>query len=128
CVLCQKHPAEYRCEECSGRLIVCKECLVAQHTRLPCHRVQYFNGAFFECSSLRELGVVIQLGHGGLPCANSAKNTRRLVVVTCTGIHEVEARFCECLCEDGTEFVPQWVQCMRFGWFPATTTVKIEVT
>ena len=81
---------------------------------------QHYNGSFFCRSSLAALGAVVQLGHFNSPCPNPSLNTRSMVVCTESGIHRITARFCECTDgEDG--LVPPWQQCMRAGWFPATT-------
>lgn len=69
---------------------------------------------------MRELGLIIQLGHDGKSCPCPAPKCRRIAVGDLSGTHLVYVRFCECLDPDDL-FLPEWVQLMRRGWFPATT-------
>ncbi|TFK80097.1 hypothetical protein K466DRAFT_667830 [Polyporus arcularius HHB13444] len=81
--------------------------------------MEEWTGTYWRKISLRDLGLVFQLGHDGGTCPSPAEGTRKLVLGDVTGIHEVAVRFCECL-DDEEQFTYQWVQVFRQGWFPAT--------
>jgi hypothetical protein len=51
-----------------GTPIYCTDCCRQQHAILPFHRIQQWTGEFFTPAWLRQVGVVIYLGHGGKPC------------------------------------------------------------
>ncbi|KAI0743720.1 hypothetical protein C8Q80DRAFT_1122131 [Daedaleopsis nitida] len=79
----------------------------------------FYNGVYFKRTSLRDIGLIVQLGHGGSTCPNRTP-PHCLVVYTPEGIHQVSVRFCECrMPSEG--YVAFWKQCLCFGWFPATT-------
>jgi hypothetical protein len=76
----------YRCKDCHGAEAVCHQCILHIHQRQPYHQIkvwqfkshwyliyfslQYWNGHFFQMTSLRSLGLHIQLGHCiGLQCS-----------------------------------------------------------
>ena len=75
----------------------------------------------FARTSLSLLGQVVQLGHDGRACPHPASKTSRIVVTHTNGVHELRVRFCECLDENDL-FHYEWVQLMRRGWFPASTS------
>lgn len=80
---------------------------------------QKWNGTFYETTTLKLLGLRIQLGHPiGQPCANPDRAFGDdFVVIDITGIHSVGLDFCNC------ELAQQHrIQLLRFRWFPATTS------
>lgn len=58
----------WRCDDCSGHPIYCTSCCALQHAANPLHRVTRWNGTCWEQAALRDTGVVVHFGHGGLPC------------------------------------------------------------
>ncbi|RDX40145.1 hypothetical protein OH76DRAFT_1423890 [Lentinus brumalis] len=89
--------------------------------RCRTNKAAEWTGKTYVRASLRDQGLVVQLGHNGSECPNPSQKTRRLVVVDITGIHEVDVRFCECMCPNTRKYEREWVQVFRRGWFPATT-------
>lgn len=78
-----------------------------------------WNGTFFELTSLKALGLRIQLGHPtGQCCINPTRVAAddNFVVIDCNGIHEIELDFCGC--ETAQTRVKQL---LRTRLFPATT-------
>lgn len=72
-----------------------------------------------ERTSLRDLGLVFQLGHGGFECpAPRPAPPRKMVVLDMAGVYEVKVLFCGCGAAGTAE---DWQQCYRTGWYPATT-------
>ncbi|KAH7903812.1 hypothetical protein BJ138DRAFT_1020037, partial [Hygrophoropsis aurantiaca] len=49
----------------------CKTCIVKTHTFLPFHKVESWNGLYFQPTALFDVGFVWHLGHGGKVCPNS---------------------------------------------------------
>ncbi|KAI0704604.1 hypothetical protein C8Q76DRAFT_624101, partial [Earliella scabrosa] len=58
----------WRCITCVRTPTYCAACLRSSHEFLPLHRVQFWNGSYFRSAWLRQVGVRIHCGHGGLPC------------------------------------------------------------
>ncbi|KZS93892.1 hypothetical protein SISNIDRAFT_410793, partial [Sistotremastrum niveocremeum HHB9708] len=115
----QPSTGEYRCLDCQGSGVVCQKCIVQDHHLLPLHRIQRWNGQFWEKSSLSAAGLTIQLGHDRLSsfCPHPINRRRLLTVMHCNGIHHVEALFCGCTRVEERSFTNQL---LRVGWFPAS--------
>ncbi|KAI0058288.1 hypothetical protein BV25DRAFT_1810998, partial [Artomyces pyxidatus] len=116
CPGCQQDvPATFRCRECVGQEMICKECMCARHLRMPLHMIEVWNGEFFARTTLEQLGICVQLGHPpGITCAYRFSPRKSFTVLHTNGIHKVDLYFCGC---SGVE---QWTQLRRFGWWPAT--------
>lgn len=67
CTFCQGF-GSWKCLDCIGHPVRCTRCCRDHHSRLVFHRVQHWNGTFFEAASLYQAGVALHFGHGGLPC------------------------------------------------------------
>ncbi|KAF8166405.1 hypothetical protein BJ912DRAFT_1025886 [Pholiota molesta] len=63
CARCHTQEGTYQCVECSGREMLCMQCIIKSHKQLYLHRIQKWNGAFFEKVSLKSIGLRVQLGH-----------------------------------------------------------------
>ncbi|KAL6301700.1 hypothetical protein BKA93DRAFT_828035 [Sparassis latifolia] len=57
-----------RCLDCFSGKLACPDCTLKAHTLLPLHRVQRWNGRFFERITLANLGLRVQLGHHSGQC------------------------------------------------------------
>ncbi|RXW21399.1 hypothetical protein EST38_g4451 [Candolleomyces aberdarensis] len=109
----------YRCKDCTIPVLRCKECLLMDHAACFTHRIDYWNGEFYQRTSLRDLGLRVQLGHHpGDPCPRprSAINDD-FVVIDSDGLHRVSIDFCSCHLT-----TPTAVQLLRARLFPATAT------
>ncbi|KAH8089855.1 hypothetical protein BXZ70DRAFT_909950 [Cristinia sonorae] len=121
CITCKVADADYRCRDCSTDFRRCANCLVGEHKHLLLHRIEVFTGVYFAKASLRDLGLWLQLGHGGGPCPMASPcNNRLLTVVDVSGIHEVTVNYCQCIDALG-QSQDHWMQLLRTGWYPATT-------
>ena len=80
---------------------------------------QHWNKTFFERTSLKDLGLRVQLGHPiGSTCTNPRANAKSFFILHINGVHEVTVNFCDC---DKKSDTGNWrVQCLRREWFPAT--------
>ncbi|KAK7016258.1 CxC2 domain-containing protein [Favolaschia claudopus] len=116
CPACDTGTPTIRCMECFGELLYCPSCCVARHAENPLHRVERWNGRFFERSSLKELGLKVQLGHKR--CGRPRSAHQHFWVLDLNGLQEVDVSFCECQRE--SEMGSPHVQLLRRRWFPAT--------
>ncbi|KAH7906698.1 hypothetical protein BJ138DRAFT_1219360 [Hygrophoropsis aurantiaca] len=118
CHSCPEAQPTFRCEDCFGRNLYCHQCIVNVHTINPLHRIQQWTGLYFECVSLKKLGLRIQLGHStGDKCvAPTRAHGDDFTVVDSHGIHEVALDFCGC-----ERMQNHTNQLLRMAWFPSTT-------
>ncbi|KAG1869682.1 hypothetical protein C8R48DRAFT_746879 [Suillus tomentosus] len=105
----------YRCEDCFGLEMTCAACCAASHRRLPLHVIKKWNGSSFEQSSLKEIGLRVQLGHSDLKCVCPERGHVDFIVIHVNGIHRVNVDFCGC-----DQRVSHRQQLLRCDWYPAT--------
>ncbi|KAF8449520.1 hypothetical protein L210DRAFT_3641113 [Boletus edulis BED1] len=117
CTICNSRPARYRCHNCLTLDLYCKECLLSSHASQPLHNVKEWQGSYWAQTSLKEVGLVIQLGHpSGMPCVLPKTHYGDdFVIIDGNGIHSVALRLCGC---ETTETSPQQLLCFRL--FPAS--------
>ncbi|KAF8429324.1 hypothetical protein L210DRAFT_3418879 [Boletus edulis BED1] len=110
--------AVLRCSDCLGTDMLCTSCLLQGHEVTPLHRIEEWNGKFFEKKSLKDLGLRIQLGHPrGVKCywpISAVKDD--FVVIHTNGVHSVGLDFCGCELAEQTS-----QQLLRVRWFPASS-------
>ncbi|GBE83152.1 hypothetical protein SCP_0501990 [Sparassis crispa] len=68
CAECKVGEGRWRCLDCMGRPLTCTDCCRNGHQRAPFHRIEHWQGQYFEPASLYRVGICIHLGHGGDPC------------------------------------------------------------
>jgi hypothetical protein len=68
CDNCRTGVGEYRCSDCLGGLVHCHKCFMERHKLLAFHRIERWNGKFFDRTSLYKQGYIIHLGHRGQIC------------------------------------------------------------
>lgn len=127
----------FRCRDC-GVFIQCQACCVERHAAAPLHFLEVssfsngllrrahsngfakeWNGRFWARTSLKCLGLIYQLGHGGMKCRFPHPFVRSLTVIDTTGIHEIRYRFCGCHRSDNANNLAQFL-CNT--WYPASFT------
>jgi len=74
CSNCQESSSPYRCRDCFGTEMWCRECCVSAHTRAPFHRIQMWNGNHFERSDLLTQELIIDLAHYPDDCPSIPSN------------------------------------------------------
>ncbi|KAH7918603.1 hypothetical protein BV22DRAFT_1024324 [Leucogyrophana mollusca] len=125
CCRCRLACPCFRCEDCFGSELFCKQCMVSMHDRTPLHRIeasgQYFTewtGNYFKRTSLKALGLRIQLGHpAGERCLIPKTAFHDdFVVIDTHAVHEVALDFCDCATAKS-----HTKQLLRVGWFPSTS-------
>jgi hypothetical protein len=90
------------------------------HLSLPFHRLQRWNGQFYEAISLLELGFVFNLGHDGKVCPLNADKSEcgdQITMVDSAGIFIHLVRWCRC---NGASNEDKHLQLLRHRLFPST--------
>ncbi|KAF8214380.1 hypothetical protein K438DRAFT_1563645, partial [Mycena galopus ATCC 62051] len=122
CRDCGLGGATHRCREClSGGELMCRDCVVRAHLKLVFHQIEFWTGDSFVRTSLKDLGLRIQLGHwhdigGSCPLPEPAIGDD-FVIIDVHGVHQVALDYCGC----GRGGHPT-VQLLRSQLWPATTT------
>ncbi|SJL15740.1 uncharacterized protein ARMOST_19245 [Armillaria ostoyae] len=91
-----------QCRDCFLDDLVCPACCVRRHRREPLHRIESWNGDYFEPTTLRN----IVPGH------------QEFKVLHGNGIHHVALDYCGC-----ERQLPKHIQLLRRGWYPASQHV-----
>jgi hypothetical protein len=118
CSKCNQHPGLIRCSDCLCSPVFCTHCALQTHSHLPFHKLDKWNGKFFEKTSLHALGYVIRLGHGGISCPNTHSTPgfhTTLVILNTNGIFTHRILWCEC--EDAPS---SFYQLFKAGFFPSS--------
>lgn len=74
CSNCNMETGSFRCRDCFGRQFWCSDCCVSAHQHTPFHRVQQWNGKFFESSDLLERKLILHLRHFSDGCLSMTVN------------------------------------------------------
>ncbi|KDR65106.1 hypothetical protein GALMADRAFT_82273, partial [Galerina marginata CBS 339.88] len=86
--------------------------------------LQKWTGTHFIKTSLKDIGLKVQLNHAGLFCESPIPCHVQMRVLHTNGIHEVAINYCGC-----SRAIPQHLQLLRRGFYPATQlTVKTCAT
>jgi hypothetical protein len=87
---------------------------------LPFHKLQRWNGQFYEVISLRDFGFTLNLGHGGNVCPlniGENKPSDQITVVDSSGIFVHVVKWCKC---NGASDQDKHLQLLRHRLFPST--------
>jgi hypothetical protein len=82
-------------------------------------RDQEWAGEHWKTSTLKDIGLVYQLGHEGLACPVPHPFVRSLTVLHTTGVQRIRYQFCGC---DRSDKANNLAQLMRNTWYPASFT------
>lgn len=136
CNGCGDSEPSLRCIDCHSQPLFCNSCMINQHRRCPLHRIEVhvyllsssfvilmkllksWDADFWNRTTLRSIGLIVQLGHPPYENCASPGPLTHLVVVDTTGIHIVNAQFCAC--KYSVEDTHRRHQLFNAGWFPAT--------
>ncbi|KAJ7120481.1 hypothetical protein C8R43DRAFT_1136866 [Mycena crocata] len=105
-----------RCQDCFGDVLYCASCCVQRHADNPLHFVDKWDGTSFSRTTLKALGLRVQLGHAG--CARPHPAHEGFVVLDLPHVHEVAVDFCACERRE-----PFHIQLLRRQWFPASQEI-----
>ncbi|KAF8882382.1 hypothetical protein CPB84DRAFT_1686701, partial [Gymnopilus junonius] len=109
---------EYRCNQCFLPDLTCKTCCIHHHKVNPLHRIEFWNGTHFVQTSLKSMGLQIQLNHASLYCVNPQPCHASMLVLHTNGIHKVSINFCGC-----DRALPQHIQLLRRWFYPASQLI-----
>ncbi|PPQ97248.1 hypothetical protein CVT26_000741, partial [Gymnopilus dilepis] len=110
----QPNVGVFRCRDCFIPHLTCKDCCVRRHRMLPFHNIEQWTGSTFIKSSLKKLGLRIQLNHTGMACSKPEACHSKFVILHTNGIHQVNVDYCGC------RPVPKIRQLLRRGLYPAS--------
>ncbi|KAJ7035417.1 hypothetical protein C8F04DRAFT_955058, partial [Mycena alexandri] len=108
----------FRCTQC-GVFLQCLECCLQHHRHSPFHFLEEWQGQFWQKVTLKSIGLVYHVGHGGRQCRTPAAQTYSMLVVDTSGIHDVKFQYCGC--SVGRQMSNIGLL-MRNGWYPASLT------
>ncbi|KAG1886583.1 hypothetical protein F4604DRAFT_1917395 [Suillus subluteus] len=119
CHACGDSDAPYRCEDCFSVNLFCCSCIITLHQNVLLHRVKQWQDGYFYSTTLKQLGLRIQLGdHTEQLCRNpKPAHDNDFVIIDVHGIHEVALDFCDC-----ANAPSHYRQLLRRRLFPATST------
>lgn len=69
--------------------------------------------------TLTDIGLIYQVGHGGLPCIYPDERVHKMTVIEAPVIHQLRIRYCKCSKSDQADNL---AQLLRNAWYPATIT------
>ena len=102
----------------TSRLCTLSRCItfdISTHTLIGNGAIQMWNGLFFQHTTLRDLGLRVQLGHAyGRSCPTRLAANATFRVIHSNGIHHVAIDQCRCHGVDLNK------QLLCIGWWPAT--------
>ena len=96
---CQRSDTVYRCDSCFNPPIYCADCMKTTHTQSPFHVLCKItrDSTYWAPCSLGDLGFILCLGHGGVPCGLlDPKGARTITVMHDRGICKMPVLFCSC--------------------------------
>lgn len=76
CSQCQQSSGPYRCQDCFRAKSLCGQCCVSAHAQLPFHRIQMWNGRFFERSDVLTNALTLDLRHYPDDCPTISLGTK----------------------------------------------------
>lgn len=71
CPQCKQGRAVWRCLDCMDKRAVCVLCCRTNHTNSILHRVEKWNGRYYQKGALWQVGVKVYVGHHGSPCPHT---------------------------------------------------------
>ncbi|KAG2095918.1 uncharacterized protein F5147DRAFT_584330 [Suillus discolor] len=109
----------FRCRDCFGMRMLCNQCVLHSHASNPLHRIDMWSNSYFQHTSLKQIGLCMQLGHNpGKICYNPHPSTGDdFIVIDVHGIHEITLDFCGCASSQ-----VHYKQLLHARWYPATTS------
>lgn len=120
CTICLQADSEIRCLSCIEHHVWCHSCAVKAHLSLPFHRLQRWNGQFYEIISLQDLGFTLNLGHNGDVCplnTGESEHSDQITVVDSAGIFVHTVKWCKCNMANNQD---KHLELLRHRLFPST--------
>ncbi|KAG1884889.1 hypothetical protein F4604DRAFT_1878458 [Suillus subluteus] len=91
-------PPLYRCKDCFSTELYCQRCTVEKHCANPLHRIEHWNDGYFAHTTLKVLGLRVQLGHPSGECCYNTSTAFHddFILLDINGVHEIALDFCAC--------------------------------
>jgi hypothetical protein len=70
----------WRCRDCFFNPLLCNNCCRDNHASHPFHRIDHWTGSYYEPAWLFQVGVVLNLGHGGRPCPSYLDSSPPVII------------------------------------------------
>ncbi|TFK61703.1 hypothetical protein BDN72DRAFT_746198, partial [Pluteus cervinus] len=117
CIACKVHPAAFQCQDCFSKDLFCSGCMVFRHQENPLHWIEVWGGTYFTRTTLKVLGLRIQVGHdgGGVCGVPKRAHDDGFIILHTNGVHEVGLDFCGCAFSKDHS-----TQLLRSHLYPAT--------
>jgi len=113
CNDCWSSEGRFRCKDCHGDKMLCKQCFIGSHSCLPFHRVQRWQDGFFVDTILKEMGFVLRMGHGGSECPHAVGvDPTEMIFADIGGFFYLPVSWCRCIRAKND----QWWQLWRMGY------------
>ena len=99
CGRCNCQPGLICCRDCHHSPVFCDDCTLKTHLHLPFHKLDKWNGRFFQKSSLHALGYIMCLDHGGQACPHALPTPgfdTTVTMVHINGIFKHHILWCAC--------------------------------
>ncbi|KAJ7889256.1 hypothetical protein B0H13DRAFT_1888091 [Mycena leptocephala] len=104
------------CGDCGPKLM-CKRCCLTEHKTKPLHRLRVWERGW-QPTTLAQEGLIINLGHGGLPCLWPINPPIAMTVIGKSTVQTVNVKMCGCgIFEPGA--AGDWAQIKAIGWYRA---------
>ncbi|KAJ7039475.1 hypothetical protein C8F04DRAFT_1254756 [Mycena alexandri] len=110
------------CALCKKNIVETEWLFKLRHVLTPLHLIKEWKGEFWQPTSLRDMGLVYQLGHDGAACPFPAAKALAMTVIHTMGIHQLRYRYCNCTCSRTLGDNQHLVQLLHNRWYPATVT------
>ncbi|KAJ6514783.1 hypothetical protein DFH09DRAFT_1328031 [Mycena vulgaris] len=96
CAGCAEDRGAYCCRNCLWSPVLCQPCMLLAHEAHPLHRIEVVSGDNVKGTTLKMMGLRIQLGHG---CANYCPEPipdSDFTILDMYGTHDVSINYCGC--------------------------------
>ncbi|KZT12101.1 uncharacterized protein LAESUDRAFT_640833, partial [Laetiporus sulphureus 93-53] len=117
------------CQDRSDECLHCTDCIITRHASFPLHCICrgmslttscIWISNVFDKITLRELGLIYQLGHAGASCSDPSPPCA-ICICDINGVHLVNVHFCQCgTLKNG--IIYKWQQLLHTHFFSASTT------
>ncbi|KAJ7673506.1 hypothetical protein B0H17DRAFT_1208323 [Mycena rosella] len=96
CERCGGPGGEYRCSWCLWAVISCRLCLLKGHESAPLHPIEILGLGGWTATTLQEVGLRIQLGHGPSGACSEPVEDEEFMIYDMAGQHRVNIDYCGC--------------------------------
>ncbi|KAJ6500301.1 hypothetical protein DFH09DRAFT_1336195 [Mycena vulgaris] len=96
CAGCDEDHGAYCCRNCLWSPVLCQLCMLQAHEVHPLHRIEVVSGNTVKGTSLKMMGLRIQLGHGTAGFCPQPILDGDFSILDMYGSHDVSINYCGC--------------------------------